>query len=158
MAQVTGAVAQSVFQVEVSANGSTWTDVSGAATSVSVSGGDIPVGEQFTADGEEAIVTTSNKNGPRDITVRCVYTEGASDAWKTVWDVYIGASKLLAVRWAPEGDTAGNNQFSTAVAGAAAVVPLVNCTFPEHDASSGDPMLFEFTVRAPGIVSAAISA
>ncbi len=158
MAQVTGAVAQSVFQVEVSTDATTWTDVSGAATSVSVSGGDIPVGEQMTADGEEAIVTTSHKNGPRDVTVRCVYTEGASDAWKTVWDVYVGASKLLAVRWAPEGDTAGNNQFSTAVAGVAAVVPLVNCTFPEHDASSGDPMLFEFTVRAPGIVSAAISA
>lgn len=158
MTQVTGAIAQSVYAVEVSGNASSWTNVAGAAAAISFSGGDIPVGEQFTADGEEAIVTTSNKNGPRDITVRCVYSEGASDAWKTVWDLYTGASKKMAVRWSPAGGVATNKRYTTAVAGVAAIVPIVSCSMPEQDSGSGDPMLFEFTVRTPGIYEETISA
>ena len=158
MTQVTGAIAQSVYAVEVSANASSWTSVAGAAAAISFGGGDIPVGEQFTADGEEAIVTTSNKNGPRDITVRCVYSEGASDAWKTVWDLYTGATKKMAVRWSPAGGTASTKRYSTAVAGAAAAVPIVSCSMPEQDSSSGDPLLFEFTVRTPGIYEETVSA
>jgi hypothetical protein len=157
MAQVTGAVAQSIFKLEVSAAGVSWTDVSGAATSLTLSGGDVVVGEQMTADGEEAIVVTSNKMAPMDLTFRVVYTEGSSDAFKVMWDLYQGTDKRVYVRWSPRGGAATQKRYVTAVAGAAAPAVITGCKLPDHDASSGDPALAEFSVKTAGILEETIS-
>jgi len=157
MAQVTGAVAQSIFKLEVSAAGVSWTDVSGAATSLTPSGGDEVVGEQMTADGEEAIVVTSNKMAPMDLTFRIVYTEGSSDPFKVMWDLYQGTDKRVYVRWSPMGGAATQKRYVTAVAGVAAPAVITGCKLPDHDSSSGDPALAEFSVKTAGILEETIS-
>lgn len=158
MAQVTGGMAVSIFKLEVSAAGTTWTDISGAAASLQNSGGDVLVGEQMTADGEEAIVVTSNKMAPRDLTFSIVYTEGASDGFKVLWDLYQGASKKVFVRWSPTGGAATTKRYVTAVAGTAAAAMITGCKLPDHDAGSGDVALAEFTVKTAGILEETISA
>lgn len=152
MAQTTGAMARSGFKVEVSVNGTDWTDISGAATNVTNEGGENLVGDQMTATGGYAIVTAGDKTEPRNFTVSCVYTETAGEPWKIVIARHEGTDKTIAVRWSPAGGATGTQRFGTSVDAAGAdLVPIVSCTHPEMDASSGDPALFEFTVRTPAI-------
>lgn len=154
MAQTTGAIARSGFKVEVSTDGVTWKDISGAATNVTNDGGDALVGDQMTAEGMYAIVTAGNKTEPRNITVSAVYTEIADEPWKVVYAAYVGADKRIAVRWSPAGGKTGDQRLATSIDAAGYdLVPIASCTLPELDASSGDPALFEFVVRTPAIYS-----
>lgn len=154
MAQTTGAIARSGFKVEVSVDASTWTDISGAATNVTNDGGDALTGDQMTAEGMYAIVTAGNKTEPRNITISAVYTETAGESWKVVYARFVGTDKRIAVRWSPAGGKTGDQRLGTSIdALGADIVPIVSCTLPELDASSGDPALFEFVVRTPAIYS-----
>ena len=157
MAQTTAGIPVSGFKVEVSTNGSVWTDISGSAATVTVEGGDNKVGTQFTADGEEAIVVGANKVEPRTVTVRSIYTETSGEAFDKVWTQYDGAEKSIYLRWSPRGGSAGDFQYSCAVGGAAAAVPIVSCTLPEQDAGAEDVALFEFSVMTPGLLKSTVS-
>ncbi len=157
MAQTTGAIARSGYLVEISANGSTWTDVSGTNTTVETSGGEIGVAESFTAEGDEAIVKTTGKNAPREVTFKSLYTEGSGEEFNTIWGYYIGATKLVYVRWSPAGGAVGTKRYVTAVAGAAAAVPITKCTPPDLDANSEDLAMFEWGVKTPGLLQETIS-
>lgn len=159
MAQTTGAIARSGFKVEVSVNGTDWTDISGAATNVTNDGGDALTGDQMTAEGMYSIVTAGNKVEPRNVTVSCVYTEVATtEPWDIVYGRFVGATKTIAVRWSPAGGGPGKFRYGTSVdAVGPDLVPIGGCTLPELDASSGDPALFEFTVRTPAIYKETIS-
>lgn len=157
MAQITGAVSETIVKLEVSVNGTNWTDVSGALASFENSGGDILIGEQMTADGEEAIVVSSLKMAPRDLTFGVVYTEGTNDPFKVIFDVYQGTTKLLYVRWSPRGGAATQKRYVTSVAGVAAAVPVVSCQMPGHDPGGSGVALASFSVRTPGILEETIS-
>jgi hypothetical protein len=156
MAQTTAAIDRSNYEVGIADDAATWVTIEGQAVTVTVSDGDQLIGEQFTAEGEVPIVTGANKMGARTVTVTCVYTEEALEAFEKVYARYTGAAKTIAVRWAPKGGigtVAGNNIFTTSTAaGAAAVAPIINCTLPDLDASSADPAIFEFSVRAADIL------
>ena len=157
MAQTTASIPQSGFKVEVSLNGSSWTDISGVAATVEVSGGEAQIGEQMTADGEYAIVTAGQKIGAYDITCRCAYTETASMAWTIVSAQFYSAAKTVYLRWSPAGGAIGVQRFTASKDGTnAALVPIISCNPPALDASSGDPALFEFSVRSPAIYEATI--
>lgn len=152
--QTVAAVAQSDFAVEVSTNGSAWTAICGEAVTLTVSGGEQPVGEAYTACGEGAIVIGSNKHQPYEITVTAIYTETATtEAFDFIHDRFMGTAKTLAVRWAPKGGittVVGNKVFNTSVSGTAvAAVPMLRCLPPAQDASSANPAVFEFAVRSP---------
>ncbi len=156
MAQTTDANVKSEFGVEISDDGATWVDLTSEAITVAVSDGAQMVGEQNTADGDTPIVTGSNKRAASTVTVSAVYTETDSEAWDSVWDLFVSASKVTYLRWAPRGgiDTVVGNRLFTCSddAGTAAAVPIITCTHPEGDDGSGDPMTFEFSVRTPDVV------
>lgn len=162
MAQTENAIPRSDFQVEVSLDGTDWTDISGEATNVARSDGDVLIGEQHTADGFSPVVTPANKKGAETVTVSIVYTEEATEAFDIVHDAYRNGNndedgkRVLYLRWAPQGgigSVAGNKMFTCANdAGTPIPVGIVNCTLPELDAGSGDPALAEFSVRTPNIL------
>lgn len=158
MAQTTGAIPRSNFQVQVSTDGVAWTDISGQAVTVQRSDGDQMIGEQNTADGSSPVVTGSNKKAAETVTVSAVYTEGATEAYEVVSARYRGATKTIYLRWAPKGGigtVAGNNMFTCANDAAAAIaVPIINCAIPDLDAGSGDPAMIEFSVRTPNVAEA----
>lgn len=150
MAQTTGGMPRSGFKVEVSLNGSDWTDISGAAATVAPSGGDQLTGEQNTADGSAPVVVGSNKVGARTLEVNCLYTETAGEPWKIVSNRYNGAVKTIFLRYSPAGGGQGAQRFVCARNDDTAVaVPIVNCLPPEVDAGSGDPAMFTFSVITP---------
>lgn len=152
MAQTTAAISQSGFKVEVSTDGSSWTDVSGSVATVTVDGGDVAVAVQHTAEGDEALVVSGGKQEPRTITCKAVYTENATEAFVKVWTQYISTDKRIYMRWSPAGGQTGEFRYAAAVGGVAAKVPVVSCSLPELDAGGEDVALFEFSVMAPGIL------
>lgn len=157
MAQTTGAISGANYKVEVSDNGTTWTDISGANASVQIDGGDIGVGSQHTALGSEAIVVSNKKRDPLTITVKAIYTETADEPWTVVREAYEGDNPSIYLRFSPNGGGAGDLQYTTAVGGVAAAVPIKSCGYPQLDAGSEDPAMFEFSVMTPGLLEATVS-
>lgn len=157
MAQTTAADNKAGFKIEVSTDASAWTDISGAAATVEVDGGEQHTGEQNTADGSAPVVTGSNKTAAITVTCSCLYTETAGQAWRVVKDRYDGAAKTIAVRYSPRGGAQTERRYVTANdAGTAIVVPIVNCIVPDGDAGSGDPLMFEFSVITPKLLEEAV--
>lgn len=158
MAQTTGGMSRANYKVEVSTDGTAWTDISGANATVQADGGDIGVGSQHTAASGEAVVVSNKKREPITVTASCLYTEVTSEPWQVVREVYESDNPLLYVRFSPKGGGAGDLRYTTAVNGVAAAVPLVSCGLPELDVSSEDPAMFEFSVMAPALLKETISA
>lgn len=152
MAQTTSGISQAGYKVEVSTDGASWTDVSGAAATVGLDGGDIKVGSQHTAEGSQAVVVTTNKAEPITVTIKALYTETVGEAWKVVKAAYDAASKVIYLRYSPAGGNPGDTRFAAAVGGVAAAVPLVSCLPPDVDAGGEDPAMFEFSVMTPGLL------
>lgn len=158
MPQTTGAFSPANFQIEVSLNGSSWTDISGSANSVSRDGGDQMTGTQFTANGDVPVVVNSNKRDAVTLTISIIYTEVPGEAFQTVYDRYIGADKTIYLRYAPKGSTVSNKRYVCAnSAGTAIPVPIISCLPPETDSASGDPALTEFSVITPNLFQEAIT-
>lgn len=89
--------------VFISADGSTWIDVSGHGASVSVDGGERPVGEQHTFSGVKPIVKPG-KPGKVALTVRYVYTEEDNDPFDIARTQYDTASGLFYVQYSVDGN------------------------------------------------------
>lgn len=158
MAQTVVAVCQSGYKVEISADGTVWTDISGVGVGIAVAGGEQQIGEQMTAEGEYAIVIGGNKIQPYDITIRSVYTESATEAFAVAYAQFEGADKTLYARWSPMGGTAPEFQFNTSKTGAAAAgVPIVSCTPPEQNADEGNPAIFELVLKSPALYKTAVA-
>lgn len=147
MAQATGISAKDMYAA-VSTDNSSWTDVSGFATTVEPDGGDRKAGEFYTFDTDYAGLTRG-KREPIDVKLSVVYTEGSSDAWKIINDAYEGNTALY-LRWAPKGNTTGNKRFTT---GAGIITSMI---YPKGEAESADPILCEATFRVAVVTAAAV--
>lgn len=143
MAQTTGAMSFRNAKIEISTNGTTWTDISGFANEISLSGGDRQLGEAFTFDGDTPIIVVG-KRSTLDVTVKALYTEGSNDPFEIVRAAYEGGTNLY-VRWSPKGGSTGAFIY-TSDAGY-----VQNAPYPVGSASSADAVLLEFTVKTPRI-------
>lgn len=152
MAQVTDAISGSVSYVAISTNGTDWTDVSGYSSSVQPTPQNRQSAEVWTFDGENPVLTFG-KLETIDVTVRLVYSEGASSPYDTLRTQHEAAGGgTLMVRWAPAGNETGNQQFTTGSDSKIASFP-----FPAPDSSSPTPLLVEFTVKTKSITVADIA-
>lgn len=157
MAQTTGAAPQANFQIEVTIDGSAWTDISGSSNNVEPSDGEQMIGEVFTADGSVPVVVGSNKVGSVKLKVSVLYTNTAGEPWAVVYARFIGTAKTVGVRYAPKGSTSANKRYVTSTnANAVQLAPIISCLPPAVDASSGDPIMFEFSVQTSKLYEEAI--
>lgn len=157
MAQTTGGISQGVFTAEVSTDGSSWTNISGQATQVNVSGGDQIVGAQNTAEGSAPVVTYSNKTEPLTVEVNILYTETTGEAFRVVKARFDGVDKSIFFRYTPKGNTTGNKRYTaTNDANTAVACPIVSCLPPTLDAGSGDPAMASFTLSVPKLFESAV--
>lgn len=111
MAQTTNAISFRAGRVEISINGTVWTDISGFSASITVDGGERETEDTQTFDGDTPILT-AGKRGSLEVKVKIVYTEGVSDPQEVVRTAYEAASALY-VRWYPKGSTSGNFLYTT---------------------------------------------
>ena len=146
MAQTTGAVPRSCAYIGISSASdcSAYTNVSGSVNSVTGAGGQSKmVGEEYTFDGNYALVEVG-KIEPVDITVRCVFTTGATEAYRLARTAFMTAScdGKICLRVIPGGATAGNEGFETGYS------PVTSGPWPDVNAAEAGPVMVEFTVHA----------
>src|SRR5512147_115138 len=113
MTQTTDSVWIGAGKVEISTNGSNWTDVSGQTNRLNVPTVERRSGSAYTLDGEWPIVKVG-KMQPTEMSIRIIYTEGASDAFETFRAQYEAAGGgTMYFRWSPKGGSGGDFQFTT---------------------------------------------
>lgn len=151
MAQMTNALSAVDSVVEISVNGTVWTDISGFSNKLDVPAQTRMSGEAYTFDGDTGIITTG-KRTPMEITVNALYSEGAAEAFEIVraqFETAHGAGPLY-VRWSPAGNDTGDFRFTTPAG------KVVSFQYPAVDGNSPAPIPFTFTVKVPSVTKAVV--
>lgn len=126
---------------------SAFAEISSWATSVSVSGGDVPTSQQYPFSGD-VIVLVGNQQ-PFRITVEVVYTEGTNDPFTEIWDDFQANPGLdYDVRWVPQGSASGYHQFTSGGG------KLINVTAPQGTGEGAGATMFSFEIEASSITRA----
>lgn len=148
MAQTTGGMSANAMYVALSTNNSDWTDVSGYANSVQVSGGERQTGEAFTFDGNTPIVKYG-KLGFLTVTITGVYTEEANKLYALAKAAYEAGSTLYA-RWSPGGGDSGDYGYTTSAG------TVINPVYPAGGADTPDPILIEVVLNVGSVTQSTI--
>lgn len=150
MAQDTGGMSFVDAEIRISADGDTYTDISGFANTLTVSGGERNFGEFFTADGDTPVLR-AGKRVSLNVTVVILYTEGTADPTEVLRGYYetAGGSDLY-VDWSPAGGDSTEFRYETSAG------ILLSPTYPSGDPEPGDPLSIEFSVQCATITKSAI--
>jgi len=128
--------------VEWTNDGSNWTAITGSVSAISLSGFARQSGEAYTGDGDHAIVGRG-KREPIEITVDCVYTETAAEAFVYNWGEFdTDNGDWVKIRW--NYQTGGSTYTSTSGV-------IVNCLPPSAEAAPGDPLMASATIKCASI-------
>jgi len=149
MPQTTSAISFKDAKIEISANGSSWTDMSGFSNKVEVGGGERQSAEFFTALGDTPILTIG-KRGTFEITSNVVYTEGGGEPSEMVRAAYENATNLY-LRWSPKGGTSGQFMFTSGPG------YVLSPSYPGGDASTPDVIAIEFTLKTLSITKSVVT-
>lgn len=155
MALPSGILTSCTMCVQLSTDGTTWTDFSDYLTVITPDAVTRPTAEEFVF-GEDTAATAVGHRNPLEVTIRSVYVDSTATTnpfsyiWAQ-WTTNCGGS--LAVRWAPAGCATTNQVFSTATA-TGHYSRLISQTPPGGDAGEPGPTMWEATVRAPELYRA----
>lgn len=144
MTQTTGATTASVAKLEISSDGSTWTDVSGEAMSIEGMEQTRTSSEAYTFDGDTAIIL-EGKREPMEITLNVTYTEGASGVFEVVRGLFETYGSRCYIRWSPKGGQTGEFQFTSSAGVVSSFI------YPQGEAGSADVIPCTFTIRNPKV-------
>lgn len=147
MAQTTAGMSGIANKVEISTNGSSYTDISGFAASVTPDGGARKVGKGFTFDGDTPLLV-KGKREHIGIKIRVVYTEGGSDPFEVVRAAYEAGNQFWT-RYSPKGGVSGDFQYT--ITGF-----IVTAPYPMAEAESEAPLYFEYDMEASSISKAVV--
>lgn len=150
MAQISDAISAVDAKIEVSANGTTWTDISGAGSRIDAGTQARMTGTGYTFDGDTPIITYG-KREPITITVEIYYSEalGAFETLRAIHETENGGD--IYVRWQPIGTGTGKAIYATGKA------KLASFAYPSLDAASADPVVGSFSV-VTGVLTRTLSA
>lgn len=142
MAQSTGGLSFVDAEISISANGSDWTDISGFANTLTVSGGERNFGEFFTADGDIPVLK-AGKRASLNVAVVVLYTEATADPVEVLRGYYEAAGGTSTyIKWLVQ------NGGSTYTTGSGVLIPP---TYPGGDPETGDPIEIEFSIQVASI-------
>ena len=149
MAQTTDGFSIKDAKVEISTDGSSWTNVSGFSAGISVGGGQRNLAEEYTHDGDTAIIT-AGKRAPIDVTFKAIYTEGGSDPYETMRAVYEAGSDFY-IRFSAKAGASGDFLY-TSPAG-----KIQNLAYPQGDSNAADPLTVEAVIRVASLTKSVIA-
>jgi hypothetical protein len=158
MALPAGILSSCTMCVELSTDGTTWTDFSDWIAVVDPAPVTRDTAEQAVF-GEDTYATGVGHRNPAEVTIRSVYTDGSTtaDPFHYIWAQWTtNCGGAVAVRWAPSGCTSGSGYqvYSTATA-TGHYSRLISQTPPGGDAGDAAPIMWEAIVRAPELFRAA---
>ena len=148
MAQTTGGMSFRNAVIEISTDGTTWTDISGVANKIKVKGPERKSGSAHTASGDKPIVTVG-KLEQVEVEMDIVYSEVTTEAYN-VLEGYLQNATGVKVRWAPKGTATGNFRYTTDTGYITELPP------PAGDFDKADPVMVTTTHVSSGYTKAAI--
>jgi hypothetical protein len=149
MAALTGQRSMAVGKFEISADGTTWVDISNGVIEAAVGGGERPTEVTRTIDGSSYTTTGSPENMTVELSL--VYTEGATEPFKRIYDYAVSGGRI-DVRFSPDPAPAtGDFQF-TGTNGRINTRPV-----PSLDGNSGAAMTVPATWSGPVLVLAVVA-
>lgn len=128
----------------------TMNSIAGELNSVEVSGGERPVGSAHVADSDTPLIH-AGKRGTLTVTVNCVFSDAANEAWDRVYSYYSTAGGMCYLMWAPEGSVSGSYAFDTGKG------VITSCPPPGGEVPTGDPLMFGFVVECAAIATSVLS-
>jgi hypothetical protein len=155
MALPSGLLSSCTMCVELSTDGTTWTDFSDYLTVIEPGAVTRDTAEQAVF-GEDGKATGVGKMNPIEVTVRSVYVDSTAttNPFSFIWAQWTSeCGGALAVRWAPAGCATTNQVFSTATA-TGHYSRLISQTPPGGDAEDVNVIMWEAIVRAPQLYRA----
>lgn len=151
MTQTTGGMSFVDCEIRFSTNNSDWTDISGSANGITVSGGERQSGEEYTYDGDVAVVT-AGKRGPVTVDVNAIYTESATESFNLAWTQYTTADGGSAwLDWSPDGGDSADWRYSTNTG------VVINALPPGGEAAPGAPATISFQIKCSEVSKSAVS-
>jgi len=152
MAQTTNAVTQSCAKVEISSNGSDWTDISGNTQSITPGEQTLMSGEAYTFDGDTPIIK-GGKREPMESEVVIIYTEADAEAYEQARVIFEASNcgNVIYLRYSPAGGDAGEEQLTSTEG------TIVSFTYPPASASEAGPIIGGFTVKHGGFTTTIVS-
>jgi hypothetical protein len=155
MALPAGTLSSCTLCVELSTDGTTWTDFSDYMTVVEPPDMSRMSGEAYVL-GEDIAVLGGGKREPVEVQLRSVYVDSTAttNPFSYVWAEFTAdCGDAVHVRWAPAGCATTNQVFSTATA-TGMPAEMITLTLPGGDASDGSPILWGAVIKAPTIYRA----
>jgi hypothetical protein len=146
MAQVTGQITGASFYAAVSTDGSSYTDVSGAATLVEPKATQRKHGEAYTGGSEDYPAKAYGKLEAQEWELTVIYTKAANEPYDLLRDALV-ANTRLNLRYCPEGNTQNNERFT--LSGTA--VRVVELDFPKAEGSEENPVVCKAVFAGPTV-------
>lgn len=153
MAQTTNQVSIACGQLEISTDGSAWTDISGEAQSISQPEQTRMTGEAYTLDGDYAL-PGGGKRQPMEITATIIYTEVDAEAYQVTrnrFELTSSCGENFWIRYSPAGGSAGDERITSGPG------YLISFLYPNMDASAGGVITCGFTVKVGYVTTAVIA-
>jgi hypothetical protein len=137
--------------IELSVDGTSFTNVSGSSNKVEVSPQTADSGSVATHEGQYKAVR-GGKYNPVEITVTGVYTEIAAELYAILHGQKNVPGRPLWVRWTPFGSN-GEHRYVTADGlGAKAAGRIIEFPYPGTDAGDATPTMVVFKVQATQVL------
>jgi hypothetical protein len=150
MAQTASAMSFKDCEVKYTTDGgTTWTDASGFASVVTVSGGERNSAEAYTFDGDVAIIG-KGKRAPLNVTATVIYTEGSTDPFSVLLPYYQAGSSV-GLRWTPRGLSSASGEWVYTSTYTGSV--FKSLSYPAGEANSANPLTVQVTVLTPSIAT-----
>lgn len=152
MPQTTGAINVVDAVVEVSTNGTTWTDISGSTNKVEVSPQTADSGMAATLEGNYKIVRAGKYN-PVELTVTILYTEAsATEAYGILHGQKNVAGRPLYLRYTPGGYNGEYRWYTGDSSGNKAAARITEFPYPGANAEDAGPHMVVFKLQATQLV------
>ena len=130
-------------RIEISPDGTTWTDVSGYSSMLSVSGGDRAIGKFFNFS-DDVPQLTPGKRDSLEIALKIALTQANTDADGKARIAYETGAAFY-VRWTPGLFASGQKQFTSGKG------IVKSYQYPQGGAESSDPLVLDSVVAVPSI-------
>ena len=151
MPQTTTAINTVDAVVEVSTNGTTWTNISGSTNKVEVSAQTADSGMAASLEGQYKIVR-GGKYNPVDITVTIFFTETAGEAYEILHNQKNVAGRPLYFRYTPGGYDGNYRWYTGDSNGYKSPGRITEFPYPSAASEEAGPQLVVFKLQATQLV------
>jgi len=147
MPQTTTAINTVDAVIEVSVNGTTWTNISGSTNKIEPSPQTADSGNAASLEGQYKIVRAGKFN-PVDITVTILFTETAAEAYAILHGQKEVAGRPLYLRYAPGGYNGEYRWYTGDSNGNKAAGRITEFPYPSANSEDAGPHLVVFKLQA----------